>query len=162
MATLDVMGGALFCSLTYPSPCPGIRITNNICAGTTQQAFTGPGHSCGSKNTNFFGNVAHSINGGFSGNGFIVYPDPSKPDHADCYEVSGHAAYKVADAGVFANFPGKKMIMHDVTVIGSNIGAGAMTSAVGKNEYSLHESFLQDSIFYGSSVNPDCPDKENK
>jgi hypothetical protein len=34
MATLDVMGGALFCSLTYPSLCPGIRITNNICAGT--------------------------------------------------------------------------------------------------------------------------------
>lgn len=36
MATLDVMGGALFCSLTYPSACPGIRITNNICAGTVQ------------------------------------------------------------------------------------------------------------------------------
>jgi len=34
MATLDVMGGALFCSLTYPSACPGIRITNNICAGS--------------------------------------------------------------------------------------------------------------------------------
>jgi hypothetical protein len=36
MATLDVMGGALFCSLTYPSACPGIRITNNICTGTVQ------------------------------------------------------------------------------------------------------------------------------
>lgn len=36
MATLDVMGGALFCSLRYPSPCPGLRITNNICAGAVQ------------------------------------------------------------------------------------------------------------------------------
>jgi hypothetical protein len=36
MANLDVMGGALFCSLTYPSPCPGLRVTNNICAGTIQ------------------------------------------------------------------------------------------------------------------------------
>lgn len=36
MATLDVMGGALFCSLTYPSPCPGLKITNNICAGSVQ------------------------------------------------------------------------------------------------------------------------------
>jgi len=34
MATLDVMGGALFCSLSYPSQCPGLRITNNIAAGT--------------------------------------------------------------------------------------------------------------------------------
>jgi hypothetical protein len=34
MATLDVMGGALFCSLTYNSPCPGLRISNNIAAGT--------------------------------------------------------------------------------------------------------------------------------
>jgi hypothetical protein len=94
MATLDVMGGALFCSLTYPSPCPGIRITNNICASTVQQAFTGPAHDCNKANTNFFNNVAHSISGGFSGNGFIVYPDPSKPAHKECYEVSQNAAYK--------------------------------------------------------------------
>jgi len=36
MATLDVMGGALFCSLTYDQPCPGIKIVNNIAAGTVQ------------------------------------------------------------------------------------------------------------------------------
>lgn len=109
MATLDVMGGALFCSLTYPSTCPGIRITNNICAGTVQQAFTGPAHDCDSKNTNFHSNVAHSINGGFSGNGFVVYPDPSKPGHKDCYEVSNNAAYKCEDAGVFTNFPSTRV-----------------------------------------------------
>lgn len=124
------MGGALFCSITYPSPCPGIRITNNICAGTVQQAFTGPAHNCDSKNTNFYGNVAHSINGGFSGNGFVVYPDPSNPKHKECYEVSNNAAYKVADAGVFTNFPAKRVQMHSVTVIDANIGAGAMASVM--------------------------------
>jgi len=36
MATLDVMGGALFCSLTYNTPCPNMRIKNNICAGAVQ------------------------------------------------------------------------------------------------------------------------------
>jgi len=70
-----------------------------------------------------------------SGNGFIVYPDPSKPSHKTCYEVSGHAAYKCADAGVFSNFPTKKIVMHDVTVIDSYIGAGAMSAAVGAAEY---------------------------
>jgi hypothetical protein len=158
MATLDVMGGALFCSLTYPSPCPGIRITNNICAGTVQQAFTGPAHKCDSKNTNFYGNVAHSINGGFSGNGFVVYPDPSVPEHKECYEVSNNAAYKVADAGVFTNFPSKRVQMHSVTVIDANIGAGAMASVDGASEYNEHTSHLYDSVFYGRSVNPDCPD----
>jgi len=87
MATLDVMGGALFCSLTYPSTCPGLRITNNIAAGTTMIGFTGPAHSCNKPNTNFVNNVAHSI-AGVSGNGFLVYPDPSKSDHEKCYEVS--------------------------------------------------------------------------
>jgi hypothetical protein len=36
MTVLDVMGGALFCSLTYPKACPGLRISNNICAGAVQ------------------------------------------------------------------------------------------------------------------------------
>lgn len=158
MATLDVMGGALFCSLTYPAPCPGIRITNNIAAGTVQQAFTGPAHDCDKKNTNFYGNVAHSISGGFSGNGFIVYPDPSKPGHKDCYEVSNNAAYKCADAGVFTNFPGNRVQMHSVTVLDSNIGAGAMAAVDGAAEYKNHESHLYDSVFYGYSDSPDCPD----
>jgi len=162
MATLDVMGGALFCSLEYPSACPGIRITNNICAGTVQQAFTGPAHDCGKKNSNFFGNVAHSISGGLSGNGFVVYPDPSKPAHKDCYEVSQNAAYKCADAGIFTNFPSKKVNMHSVTAIDCNIGAGAMAAVDGAAEYKEHSSHLYDSIFYGSSVSPDCPDKEKQ
>lgn len=150
MATLDVMGGALFCSLTYPSPCPGIRIIDNICAGTVQQCFTLPAHDCDKTNTNTFGNVAHSVSGGFSGNGFVVYPDPSKTSHKDtCYEVSGHKAYKCADAGVFTNFPSKKVQMHSITVADSNIGAGAMSAVDGAAEYKLHTSHLYDSVFYG-------------
>lgn len=155
MATLDVMGGALFCSLTYNSPCPGLKISNNICAGTVQQAFTGPGHDCDSDNTNFFNNVAHSISGGFSGNGFIVYPDPSKSDHKECYEVSNNAAYKCADAGILANFPTKKLKMHDVTTIDCVIGAAAMAAT--DDEYREHSSHVYDSFFYGTSPSPDCP-----
>jgi hypothetical protein len=94
MATLDVMGGALFCSLTYNTPCPNMRIKNNVCAGTVQQCFTGPANDCNAETSNppveinFRDNVAHSVSGGFSGNGFVVYPDPSKTSHKDCYEVS--------------------------------------------------------------------------
>jgi hypothetical protein len=159
MATLDVMGGALFCSLTYPSPCPGIRITNNICAGSVQQCFTGPAHDCDKKNTNFHSNVAHSVNEGFSGNGFVAYPDPSKVGHKECYEVSNNAAYKCADAGVFTNFASKRIQMHSITVIDSKIGAGAMVAVDSATEYVEHESHVYDSTFYGYSDSPDCPDE---
>lgn len=161
MKTMDPMGGALFCSLTYPSQCPGIKVTNNICAGAVQQCFNGPAHECNKRNTNFVNNVAHSVSGGKSGNGFIFYPDPSVPEQKDCFEVSGNAAYKCADAGIFTNFPSKKVQMHSVTVISSVIGAGAMCAVDGKAEYLDHSSHVYDSVFYGSSVNPDCPD-ENK
>ena len=120
---LDQMGGVAMCSVTYPSPCPGLMISNNIAAGTVQQGFTGPGHDCDSENRNFFNNVAHSISGGLSGNGFIVYPDPSKPEHSNCYETSNNAVYKVSDAGILANFPTKKVQMHTITAIECHIGA---------------------------------------
>jgi len=50
--------------------------------------------------------------------------------------------------------------MHSVTVIDSAIGAGAMCAVAGANEYKHHSSHLYDSTFYGSSVSPDCPDKD--
>jgi hypothetical protein len=158
MATLDVMGGALFCSLTYPSPCPGLRVTNNICAGSVQQCFTGPAHDCGKKNTNFFNNVAHSVSGGLGGVGIIVYQDKTKPSQKECFEVSNNAAYKCDDVGIFSNFPAKKLLMNSVTVLDSRLGAGAMAAAFGREEYNFHSSLISDSVFYGSSDSPDCPD----
>ena len=52
--------------------------------------------------------------------------------------------------------------MHSVTVLDSRIGAGAMSSVDGNAEYKEHSSHLYDSVFYGSSDNPDCPDKEKQ
>lgn len=52
--------------------------------------------------------------------------------------------------------------MHSVTVIDSRIGAGAMAAVDGAAEYKEHTSHLYDSVFYGSSDNPDCPDKEKQ
>jgi hypothetical protein len=48
--------------------------------------------------------------------------------------------------------------MHSVTVLDSNIGAGAMAAVDGAAEYKNHESHLYDSVFYGYSDSPDCPD----
>jgi len=109
-----------------------------------------------------YGNVAHSVSGGFSGNGLIVYPDPSKQGHKECYEVSNNAAYKCADAGIFTNFPSKRVQMHSVTALDSNIGAGAMAATDGASEYREHSSHLYDSVFYGTTDSPDCPDEDKQ
>lgn len=70
-------------------------------------------------------------------------------------------AYKVEDAGVFTNFASDKVQMHSVTVADAHIGAGAMISVNGAAEYKHHASYVYDSIFYGYTISPDCPD-ENK
>lgn len=93
----------MLCSIE-PSPCPGLRVTNNIVAGINMLGMTGPAHDCDKPNTNFVNNVVHSITGGGSGTGMVVYPDSSKPSQSKCYEVSFNAAYKCTDAGVFTNF----------------------------------------------------------
>lgn len=92
----------------------------------------------------------------------IVYPDPSKPAHKTCYEVSGHAAYMCADAGVFSNFESGTVNMHSITVMSSNIGAGVMATSSGSNEYLTHSSHFYDSIFYGKTDSPICPDAEKQ
>lgn len=47
--TLDKHGGVLFCTLN-PSNCPGLRITNNIVAGSVFVGFTAPAHDCDASN----------------------------------------------------------------------------------------------------------------
>jgi len=49
--------------------------------------------------------------------------------------------------------------MHDIVVLDSAVGAGAMIAAVGKAEYQSHASYLTDSVFYGKTISPDCPDE---
>lgn len=48
--------------------------------------------------------------------------------------------------------------MHSVTVMDSRIGAGAMAAT--SSEYIEHSSHLYDSVFYGRTDSPDCPDKK--
>jgi hypothetical protein len=48
--------------------------------------------------------------------------------------------------------------MHSVTVLDSKIGAGAMAAVDGAAEYLEHSSHIYDSVFYGTSDSPDCPD----
>jgi len=91
---VDQVGGVLICSLTYPKPCPNMRITNNIVAGSIFSGFHVPGHDCGKSNTVFKDNVAHSITDGGNGMGAVIYPDKSRPGQKDCMQGSHFAAYK--------------------------------------------------------------------
>jgi hypothetical protein len=50
--------------------------------------------------------------------------------------------------------------MHSVVVLDSVIGAGAMAAT--SSEYIEHSSHLEDSIFYGQTDAPDCPDKDKQ
>jgi len=56
-----------------------MKITNNIVGGSVYAGFLVPAHNCGESETQqvFRGNIAHSISGGFNGDGAVVYPDPS-------------------------------------------------------------------------------------
>jgi len=75
--SIDQVGGVLICSLSFPTPCPNMRITNNIVAGSVFSGFHVPGHNCGKSNTAFKDNVAHSVSGGGNGMGAMIYPDKS-------------------------------------------------------------------------------------
>lgn len=127
---IDFHGGALFCSLNYPSPCPGLRITNNIVAGSIFVGFTAPAHQCGNKDqVSFANNVAHSISGGKNGDAALVYKDPSDPEQNNCYEVSDFASYMCTDAGVLSSWPTKLMIFTRLVSVSNAIGAGAMVGS---------------------------------
>lgn len=52
--------------------------------------------------------------------------------------------------------------MHDITVLDSGIGAGAMLGVGGSAEYRPHSSYVYDMTFYGESDSPSCPDREKQ
>jgi hypothetical protein len=52
--------------------------------------------------------------------------------------------------------------MHSVTVLDSRIGAGVMAAVSGPAEYKEHSSHMYDSVFYGASDSPDCPDADKQ
>jgi hypothetical protein len=47
--------------------------------------------------------------------------------------------------------------MHDITVLDSNIGAGAMIGVAGSAEYKHHASSIYDMYIYGETESPNCP-----
>jgi len=160
--TLDKHGGVLFCSLSYPKPCPNLRITNNIVAGSVYVGFTAPAHDCNHRDPQVFrNNVAHSIDGGINGDGAVIYPDPSRSGHAKCYEGSHFAAYKVTKAGALTNFASKRVQFKHMTTVDVGIGTGAMLMQDGAAEYNEFMSIVSDSKFYGESPSPDCPDDKS-
>lgn len=121
---LDKVGGILIGSLGYPKQNQGIRVTNNIVAGTEYAGYTVMAHNCGAgRPSTFFGNVAHSIDGNKEGTGALVYPDPSIPDHGNCYEASNFAAYKCSETGIYTLFRSHHVIFKEMTMI--DIGGGS-------------------------------------
>jgi hypothetical protein len=90
---IDIEGAYAICSILAKNSCKDLTITNNIAAGSVFAGFVAPGHECGTEGTqtNFKGNVAHSI----QGTGAHIYPDSSVPSHGStCYAGSHFSAYK--------------------------------------------------------------------
>jgi len=96
-------------SLDYPNQNLGVRVTNNIIAGSIFVGFATNGHDCNIPNPQVFrDNIAHSISGGSSGAGALIFPDPSKPEHKICWEVSRFAAYKCEGPGIWSMYYSKR------------------------------------------------------
>jgi len=160
MGGLDTHGGALFCSLTFPSACPGMTVTNNIVAGSVFAGFMTSAANCGDNaQVKFRNNVAHSISGGSNGVGAVIWADPSVPEQKECFEVSHFASYKCTDAGILSNSVSMRIIMHSITSIDVAVGAGAMIGVSSRRENEPHDSIIRDCKFYGESAIPDCPEE---
>ena len=92
---VDKRAAVTICQYLEPETCSDIRVTNNIAAGVTYAGFIAPGHDCGdSANSNFKGNIAHSVAGFKGGHGALIYPDPAREIQQTCYQGSFFTAYK--------------------------------------------------------------------
>lgn len=156
---LDKQGGVLICSLSYPKPCPNVRVVKNIVAGSVYAGFVAYGHPCGTNNPQVFrDNVAHSINGGKNGVGALIYPDPSNKNSRTCYEASHFAAYKCAQQSIFGWFVTKKAIFKDMISIDNAMGIGLGAKQQGAAEYNEFWTEFKDSKVYGEyEPSLDCP-----
>lgn len=134
-ALIDKVGGMLICSFLEQqlgTPCPGIKVTDNIVAGVVSIGYTAPGHECGASaiQETFRGNVAHSINANRfeNGMGLVSYPDPTSANGRKCYETSHFAGYKCAEMAIFASFVTKKMIYNGIISIDNRRGIGGQAT----------------------------------
>jgi hypothetical protein len=86
----DLWGCVAICSYFEPdTKCKDIVVKNSTSIGCKFAGFIAEGHSCTAANTNFFGNVARSIDG----HGARIYPsaNPARV-HTSCYAGSKFAA----------------------------------------------------------------------
>jgi len=93
-----------------------LTITNNIAAGVYFAGFVAPGHNCGEAETqtNFRGNVAHSV----EGSGGHIFPDPNISAHkSTCYAGSHFSAYKCTINSLATAYSSKEVQMTDMTFV---------------------------------------------
>lgn len=117
------------------------------------------GHDCDDYvSETFKGNVAHSIDdpkGG--GYGAIIYPDPSKVEHAKtCFEGSYFSAYKCNAHGATSLTPVIKLKYSFMTSIDNGLGFGPQ-AASGSFDHHAVTFEINDNKIYGESAIPDCP-----
>lgn len=119
------------------------------------------GHDCGDyANSKFKSNVAHSIAGILGGHGALIYPDPTKPSHATCFEGSYFTAYKCYYQGAYSYYGGQSVKMSFMTMIDNHQGFGSSIAVPGfsDRDYSEIRIELNDNKIYGECEISDCPD----
>lgn len=93
--------------------CKDVVVKNSTSVGCKFAGFVSPGHSCKATNTNFFGNVARSI----EGHGARIYPNPNAEfasAHKLCYEGSKFASAWATEQCVVTADTSKDFKLHDV------------------------------------------------
>jgi len=115
----DKEGGMSICAYHWPDGCKDVSVTNNIVAGAYYSAYLAPAHKCGEADTQtvFRNNVAHSVDGGASGEGLVTFPNPADPWTDQCFEASHFKAYKIKNGGVEAFQKTHKTVMSNMVLV---------------------------------------------
>jgi len=106
----------------------------------------------------FRNNVAHSIGGDAVGIGAVIFPDETKPNHAECYEGSFFAAYKCNKQGMHGFFKGTKVKYSYNTFMDNVDGSGPQLFY--KESFETYKTLTMEmnhNIFFGETEIPDCP-----
>jgi len=156
---VDKAGAISICAYGGQEECIDMYVRNNTVAGSVYAGFTMPGHACGEGNQRYSGNVAHSMTGFKSGHGLFFQNTPSQ---TDCVEWDGFMAYKCYYQGAFAYPKSKTVVMSNMIMVDNKEGFGA-NIVNGNDEYDFETTHItiKDSIAYGESPLPDCPQNGN-
>lgn len=110
----DLWACVASCSYFEPdNKCKDIVIKNSTSVGCKFAGFVAEGHDCKKANTNFFGNVARSI----EGHGARIYPSyhsDKSAAHKLCYEGSKFASAWATEQCVVTADKSKDFLLKDV------------------------------------------------